>query len=178
MAGQTGLLNEDELKHGRLDVPAAARLVWPEGFELLEQAVEEPDINSLPGPEDWLQAVNPELRLRNWTTTVFLKIYRKRGNQTPVKKRLVHFEGRSGQGALEKVDPRLSDIAYSYKNENGRCISFKLRITSAAPVILRQARETKYLGVRPDELEIGPDDQILTDGWLLKFQDASQGMDW
>lgn len=180
-AGQTGLINEAELKRGRLDLPAAARSVWPEGFKLLEEAVKEPDINSLPGPEDWLQALQPELRLRNrknWTTTVFLKIYRQCGNQTPVKKQLLHFEGQSGRGALEKVDPRLSDIAYSYKNENGRCISFKLHITSAAPVILRQDGKTKNLGVRPDEVEVGPDDQILTDGWLLKFQDASRGMDW
>ena len=116
-AGQTGLINEDKLKHGRLDVPAAARSVWPEGFKLLEEAVKEPDINSLPGPEDWLQALKPELRLRNrknWTTTVFLKIYQQSGNHTPENKRRLHFESQSGQGALEHVNPRLSDIAYSY----------------------------------------------------------------
>ena len=180
-AGQTGLINEDELRDGRLDVPAEARSAWPEGFRLLEKAVQEPNINSLPSPEDWLQAINPKLKLRNckhWTTTVFLKIYRQHGNQTPEIRGRLHFvENQSGTGTLEIVDSRLSDIAYSYKNEDGHCLSFKLHIKSTAPVIIIRDGQQRNLGVQPDEIEVEPDDQILTDNWRLKFQDASQGTD-
>ncbi len=180
-SSQIGLLSEEALKQGRLDVPVEVKSAWPEGFQLLEEAVKEPDTNSLPGPEDWLHVVRPELKPQNrksWKTTVFLRIFRQRGNQTPIKKQRLHFESQAGQGSLGKVDARLSDIAYSYKNENGRCVSFKIHITSAAPVLMKQDRKTKNLGVRPDAIEVEPEDQILTDGWLLEFQDAAQGTDW
>ena len=173
-AGQTGFVNEDELKQRRLDVPAAAKSVWPEGFKLLKQAVKEPDIRSLPGPEDWLQALNqgrgPDRR--DWKTTVLLRIYWQRGNQTPRKEQRLNFKKQDGHGDLTMVDACLSGIAYNYKNNNDRCVNFKLHITLNTPVMLKRDGKLEKLGIRPDEIEVRPGDQILTDGWHLEFQDA------
>lgn len=180
---RTHLMDLDELEQGRLEIPAAVKSVWPEGLKLLEEAVKEPDVNSLPSPEDWLRALGflgadwRELG-KDWTTTAFLKIFRQRGNQTPTKVRLAHFEGQLGQGDFGAVDPRLSDVAYSYKNENGRCAQCSIRITSSMPVVIKREGITKSLGIQPDEIEVRPGDRILTDGWVLEFQDASLGTSW
>ena len=113
-----------------------------------------------------------------WTTTVFLKIYRRCENQALVKHQLVHFEGGRGQGNFEKVDSRLADVVFSYENQDGRCVAFTLQITSPNPVLINRDGITKELGVKPDKIEMGPGDQILTDDWILEFQDASMGISW
>lgn len=183
LVGRGQLIDEDELLNGRLVIPDAVKPVWPAGLKLLEEAVAEPDVNSLPSPEDWLRALGflgvdwRSLR-KDWATTPFLKIYRRRGNQTPVKHQRIHFEGSLGQGDLGKVDSRLTDAVYSYKNENGHCVAFTLQIKSPNPVLVKRDGVTKNLGGKPDEIEIGPGDQVLTDGWILEFQDASLGTNW
>ena len=183
LVGRTQLIDEEELANGRLVVPDAVKPVWPEGFKLLEESVAESDVNSLPSPEDWLRALGflgadwRSLR-KDWATTAFLKIYRRRGNQAPVKHQLVHFEGSLGQGGFEKVDSRLADVVYSYTNENGRCVAFTLQITSPNPVLIKRDGITKNLGVKPDKIETGPGDQVLTDDWIFEFQDASLGTNW
>jgi serine/threonine protein kinase len=183
LVGRTQLIDEDELANGRLVIPDAVKPVWPEGLKLLEESVAEPDVNSLPNPEDWLRALGflgadwRSLR-KDWATTAFLKIYRRRGNQAPVKHKLIHFEGKFGQGVFEKVDARLADVVYTYKNESNRCAVFSLKIKSPNPVLIKRDGITKNLGVKPDEIEIGPGDQVLTDDWILEFQDASLGTNW
>jgi hypothetical protein len=183
LVGRAQLIDEDELANGRLVVPAAVKAVWPEGLKLLEQSVAEPDVNSLPGPEDWLRTLGflgadwRSLR-KDWATTAFLKIYRRRGNQAPVPQRLVHFESSSGQGDFTSIDNRLAPIDYSFKNEHGRCVAFSVKIKSPSPVLIKRDGITKNLGVTPEELEIGPGDQVLTDDWIFEFQDASLGTRW
>lgn len=183
LVGRTQLIDEDELANGRLIIPDAVKPIWPEGLKLLEESISEPDVNSLPSPEDWLRALGflgadwRSLR-KDWATTAFLKFYRRRGNQAPVKHQLVHFEGHLSQGDFEKVDARLADVVYSYKNENGRCVAFSLQIKSSNPVLIKRGGITKNLGAKPDEIEIGPGDYVLTDDWILEFQDASLGTNW
>lgn len=183
LVGRTQLIDEDELAKGRLVIPDAVKPVWPEGLRLLEDSVAEPDVNSLPSPEDWLRALGflgadwRSLR-KDWATTAFLKIYRRHGNQSPVKHKLIHFEGKFGQGDLGKVDARLMDVVYTYKNENGSCAAFTLTFKSPYPVLVKRDGITKNLGVKPDEIEIGPGDLVLTDDWILEFQDASLGTTW
>lgn len=183
LTGRAQLIDEDELLNGRLVIPEAVKPIWPEGLKLLEEAVAEQDVSSLPSPEDWLRALGflgadwRSLR-KDWATTPFLKIYRRHGNQTPAKFQLIHFEGSLGQGDLEKVDNRLVDVVYSYTNENGRCIGFNLQIGSQNPVLIKRDGITKNLGVQPDQIEIGPGDQVLTNGWIFEFQDASLGTSW
>lgn len=180
---RTHLIDVDELERGKLVLPPAVKPVWPEGLKLLEDAVSAPDSNSLPSPEDWLRALGflgadwKSLR-KDWATTAFLKIFRRSGNQKPVRKQLVHFDASSGQGSFEKVDPRLADVAYSYKNENGNCTAFCVNIKSANAVVIKRDGITEKLGVAPDEIEVGPGDRILTDGWVFEFQDASLGTSW
>lgn len=183
LVGRPQLIDEDELANSRLVIPDAVKPVWPEGLKLLEESVAAPDVNSLPSPEDWLRALGflgadwRSLR-KEWATTTFLKIYRRRGNQAPERHQLIHFEGKSGQGDFKKVDARLSDVVYTYKNESGRCTGFSVKVKSSNPVLIKRDGITKNLGVRPDEIEIGPGDQLLTDDWIFEFQDASFGTIW
>lgn len=180
---RTHLIDLDELERGKLVVPDAVKTVWPEGYMLLLRAVSEPDVNSLPSPEDWLRALGflgadwRELR-KDWTTVPFLKVFRQHGNSTPIKKQLVHFGNPQGRGDFSGVDPRLSDIHYEYEIPKGTCARFVLKISSIRPVIIKRDGITKNLGANPDEIEIGPGDKILTDSWALEFQDASLGTSW
>ena len=180
---RTHLIDLDELEQGRLVVPDAVKSVWPEGYKLLSRMVSEPDVNSLPGPEDWLRALGflgadwRQLR-KDWTSTPFLKIFRKHGNGTPIQKRLAHFESKRGQGDLSGVDAALSNIRFKYEVPNGTCSRFVLKIDTSKPVVIKQDGVTKQLGVNPEQIEIGPGDKILTDNWVLEFQDASLGKNW
>ena len=180
---RTHLIDLDELEQGRLVVPDAVKTVWPEGYMLLNSAFTEPDVYSLPGPEDWLRALgflgaDWRERRKNWTTVPFLKIFRQHGNGTPIKMQLAHFDNPQGQGNLFGVDARLADIHYEYETQNGTCSRFVLKIDTSKPVVIKRDGITKRLGVKPDEIEIGPGDKILTDSWVLEFQDASLGTSW
>ena len=177
------MLDDEELEHGRLAVPPVTKAAWPEGFKLLEEAVGEPDVNSLPGPEDWLRALGflgKDWRSlqKPWVTVPFLKVFKRRGNMTPRKVRLVEFGNDRGRGNFSSIDPSLSDVVFEYASSNGKCTEYSIKISSPHPVVIKRDGITKALGAAPDRIDVSPGDTILTNGWIFEFQDASLGTSW
>ena len=181
---RTHLLSAEKLEKGVLEVPTHVKRLWPEGYTLLRSATSEPNVTSLPGPEDWLKAlgflgVDWKQRRKNWTMTVFLKIYRQSGNQTPLPVNRAIFESQEGgAGDLSSIDARLANISYSFSIQNGVCTKFALKFNADSPVIIKRDGITKNLGITPEEFEVGPGDKILSDNWVLEFQDSSLGTNW
>ncbi len=183
LSSRTNLIDDEELEYGRLVVPPTVKAAWPEGYKLLEEAVREPDPNSLPSPEDWLRALgflggDWRQHRKPWVSVPFLKVFRRHGNLTQNRIRLVEFSNEHGQGDFSSIDARLSDVRFEYENSNGRCVKFVLSASSPHPVVIKRDGVTKALGIQPDDIEIGPGDKILTDSWILEFQDAALGASW
>lgn len=178
---RTHLLDLDELKIGKLVMPDSVQGIWPEGYSLLKQAVEESDPNSLPSPTDWLRALGflgeewIEIK-KDWTSVPFLKIFRQHGNSTPTSIHFIEFGNQSkSKGNFSQFDKRLSDVFYEYEIDDDKCESLKISHSTPNPVILKRDGIIKNLGASPGAIEVGPGDKLLSDCWVFEFQDRSLG---
>jgi len=177
---RTTLLSEEDLRDRKLVVPDQLRVDWKEGYDLLEEAINETQ-DKLPNPERWLKALGfiggGRASVSNsWASTAILHISKQSGNNPRRLVQTATFTNpNGGSGTFGAIDKVLSKITYKYSMDRVKIGNYKLKFSWRYPVILDRDGEHINLGECKDEIEIGPKDIIRSNGWVFEFVDGSIG---
>ena len=178
--GRSELLDADELAAGKATPPLALEKAWPEGAELLAEALSVVMPDHLPGPEQWLGALGrivggrrPEPWAREKPPRIWISRYR--GVQSlELVKEIECAAGSRGNGNLAAVHPDLSSVHYEYDTSIDPPRVSLAFDWSERVVLTRQALMQGVDGrgtPRPLRLEVGPRDVIRSKVWRFDFGD-------
>ncbi|SDZ73344.1 serine/threonine-protein kinase [Rubrimonas cliftonensis] len=175
------LLSPEALATGRDVIPKELSRGWPDGADLLAEALRAPTAADLPEPHAWLRAMGRRVddhAPAEWTTPKpVMRISRQSGGpHSPISvRRRVEF-GHSAQGAgdLSAIDPRLAPVGFAYERADG---ALTLKLTFDWPELVTVTRSDRMLRLdarkaprpRPLTFEVGPTDVIRSDGWRFDF---------
>jgi hypothetical protein len=178
--GRSELLDVDELAAGQAAPPRALVQAWPEGAELLGEALRVVSPGHLPDPDQWLRALGrivggqrPEPWGGGRPPRIWISRYRG-SNSLELVQELLCGEGRKGSGDLAAIHPELKAVRYEYNTELQPA---RVSLTFDWPEYVALTRQAVMQGVdgrgspRPLQIEVGPRDVVRSKVWRFDFGD-------
>ena len=169
-------LLDDEIVRARdiTIIPSNIRKKWPDGFDLLHQAISVKNIEEMPSAEDWLKALGVSFENSiSFKKTPMIRVYKKKGNrkekyQLTVKlgKAKGDLNSVSKDGHIKKGE--LKGISYTFVN---RKLHVKFDLNELNFLIRDEKR--KRLGREKAEIAINPNDVILSGEWYFFITDEN-----
>jgi serine/threonine protein kinase len=168
--GRPQLLDENIIGSRSLsDLPDDLRSKFPEGFFLLEKALQAGSIQDMPGPDEWLNTLGVQSALpRPFNTSPQVLFYRRKGTSRKLYRHAALTSKASD--TFNAVHPELLGVRFERDNAN-RVI---LTINSPLPCALRRRGSQRVLTPEAKaSLAIYPGDLLRLGDWEISFEESS-----
>jgi hypothetical protein len=163
------LLSEDVILSRSLTaLPGTLTRRWPEGFGLLERALQANSTGAMPSPEDWLAALGFQVSSQaSFVQRPHFRIYKRLGNVRTSAGSVLLANRNSGD--FQPVDVSLADIGFSFSDQR---LIFDVKWPH--PIFVTRNGQQRHLGNGPQSITLGPNDTFSSNFWEIEIRDGAR----